>query len=124
MMIIPDDEKGALIDRWYYGKHDIEVGGPPWAHTFRPNGEELAKTVVENLGEWFERLWNMERKEERKEDGEYEEVRPPSEPPNVSVMSVRRNGRRMSEFKDGLWEIQEAMGDMRVWKTWTPPERS
>jgi hypothetical protein len=47
-----------------------------------------------------------------------------SNPPKVSVMSLKRNGRRMREYTDGLSEIQKSMGDMRIWKTWTPTASS
>jgi hypothetical protein len=89
------------------------------------------------LGEWFGRLWGAEKKveegEEENGDGDEdanddesvtvsgEEVEG-REVPTVCVKSIRRNGRIMANFRDGLWGIQEAMGDMRYWKTWNPPK--
>jgi len=65
---------------------------------------EYAKTVVENLGEWFDRLW----------------IDSGREPPKVLVRSVRREGKRMGDFREGAWEVQKMLGDMRVWKNWVP----
>lgn len=144
VMIVPDDERGSLVDRWYYGKHDIVLEDAEWRYKFRPDNGDVAKDFVENLEEWFGRLWrdpepsrrhnqipaDEQQKEQEGEDSDAASVGTLTgdevpergiEPPVVSVKSVRRNGRRMAEFKDGLWQIQEAIGDMRVWKTWTPP---
>lgn len=138
---MPDDDRGALIDRWYYGKHTITLMDPEWTYKFRPNNGELARNFTDNLEEWFARLWKRtERASSYTEcsttsDGQDDEVsvgtlanedeedvvEKDRIPPEVSVKSIRRNGRRMAGFVDGLWEIQEAIGDMRVWKTWTPP---
>lgn len=144
VMIVPDDDRGALIDRWYYGKHAITLAEPEWTYKFRPNNGNVAKNFVDNLKEWFARLWrdpkpasstpspsttysptSTEERDDVDDDAsvgtlskEVDEVN--IAPPEVSVKSIRRNGCRMAEFKDGLWEIQEAIGDMRVWKTWVP----
>ena len=139
VIIVPDDETGALEDRWYYRRHEIKLLEPEFNYHFRPSGGEKARTVVENLGEWFQRLWNdsgekvqegEEEEEEEEENGDEaksvtvsgdgDEER--NEAPTVCVKSIRRNGRTMGSFRDGLWGIQEAMGDMRYWKTWNPPE--
>jgi len=148
LMVVPDDERNALVDRWYYGKHEIQLKEPEWRYAFRPDGGEVARDFVENLEEWFERLWNppvvppsvssSSASSQHTTDDQIEgdddnasvgtlmadetTVVVGRRPPEVTVKSVRRNGRRMAEFKDGIWEIQEAIGDMRVWKTWTPPE--
>jgi hypothetical protein len=131
VIVVPDDDRGPLIDRWYYGKHDIELLDPEWAYSFRPSGQEMdGKTVVENLGEWFERLWKLETDRDSArpvlgvhQSGVGGDQVFPRIPPSVTAKSIRRNGRRMAPLKDGLWDIQKAMGDMRVWKSWTPPER-
>lgn len=136
--LVPDDTRGPLIDRWYYGKHDIELVGPEWEYTFRSSGSTCdAKTVVEGLGEWFERLWRpgglgnerglIRRGGHGGVDGDEPQVSNKMGDggqvlvPKVVVRSVRRSGKRMSAFKDGVWDIQREMGDMRVWKTWLPP---
>lgn len=132
VIIVPDDVVGALEDRWYYRRHEIRLLEPECGYHFRVSGGEEARTVVENLGEWFGRLWGGKKKmddvEEENGDGDddrsvtvsgEEEER---EVLTVCVKSIRRNGRTMANFRDGLWSIQEAMGDMRYWKTWTPPE--
>jgi hypothetical protein len=131
VIIVPDDVVGALEDRWYYRRHEIRLTEPECGYHFRPSGGEKAATVVENLGEWCQRLWSGEKKveegeEEEAEDddesvtvsGEVEE----KEVPAVCVKSIRRNGRVMANFRNGMWGIQEAMGDMRYWKTWNPPQ--
>jgi hypothetical protein len=127
-VIIVPDEVHALEDRWFYRRHEIKLLEPEFKYHFRPNGGEKARTVVENLQEWFERLWNPSRKEE--EEGEDEEPGDDGESvtvsgddganevPRVCVKSVRRNGRTMANFRDSMWDIQEEMGDMRYWKTW------
>lgn len=140
VIIVPDDERGALVDRWYYGKHDITLSDAEWRYKFRPDNGEIARNFVENLEEWFVRLWkdsptppaleiHPNHDEEDATDDETasvgtlmgdELVERGILPPEVSIKSVRRNGVRMADFKDGLWKIQEAIGDMRVWKTWTP----
>lgn len=143
VIIVPDDERGALIDRWYYGKHNITMVEPEWTYKFRPNNGDIAKNFVHNLEEWFARLWkdaksptssscniyplNSSQSQEIEDDAasvgtltdEVFEVG--TQPPDVSIKCIRRNGRRMADFKEGLWEIQEAIGDMRVWNTWLPP---
>jgi hypothetical protein len=141
VMIVPDDERGGLVDRWYYGKHDIGLEDAEWRYKFRPDNGDVARDFVENLEEWFVRLWKDPEPPRQihvnEEEGENEEENSDAasvgtltgdevpergiQPPVVSVKSVRRNERRMAEFKDGLWQIQEAIGDMRVWKTWSPP---
>jgi hypothetical protein len=106
--IIPDDEHNRLEDRYYYKPHEIEFQEPVWRYSFAPAGQiEEAKTVVENLGEWFQRLWLDLGRE--------------VEVPRVKVMSVRRSGRKMGDFRTGIWEVQVRLGDMRFWKTWVPP---
>ena len=133
VIIVPDDTTSALEDRWYYRRHEIRLRNPECGYHFRPAGGEKARTVVENLGEWFERLWGKQRKEdggdgEEKEDGDGESVTvcgeevEEREVPTVCVKSIRRNGREMANFRNGMWGIQEAMGDMRYWKTWNPPQ--
>jgi hypothetical protein len=44
------------------------------------------------------------------------------EVPKVRVKSVRREGRRMRDFREGAWEVQKMLGDMRVWKNWVPAQ--
>ena len=132
VIIVPDDVVGALEDRWYYRRHEIRLLEPECGYHFRVSDGEKARTVVENLGEWFGRLWGGEKKmddvEEENGDGDNDESVTISgeeeerEVPTVCVKSIRRNGRIMANFRDGLWGIQEAMGDMRYWKTWNPPE--
>jgi hypothetical protein len=106
--IIPDDEHYCLEDRYYYKEHKVEFHEPMWTYSFWPAGQtEYAKTALENLGEWFQRWW-LELEEE-------------VEVPRVKAMSVRRSGRRMGDFRNGIWEVQMRLGDMRFWKTWVPP---
>lgn len=114
VLIVPDDERNALEDKYYFGKHEIQLRWPGLGYEFVPEGQNVkAKTVIENLGEWFERLWREGDEAPREGD---EEVNVP----RVGVVSIRRNGRVMTDFKDGIWEVQKALGDMRVWKTWVP----
>ena len=136
VIIVPDDQIGALKDRWYYRRHEIKLLEPEYTYHFRPNGGEKARTIVENLQEWFGRLWNkkVDKDDEvEKADDESVTVSGEEEPeqqqaaaleqvPLVLVKSIQRNGRVMEHFQDGLWGIQKAMGDMRYWKTWNPPE--
>jgi hypothetical protein len=105
LYIVPDDEVNCLSDKLYYKPHTISLLEPPITYKFCTEGQtEYAKTVVENLGEWFDRLW----------------VDIGREPPKVLVRSVRREGRRMGDFREGAWEVQKMLGDMRVWKNWVP----
>ena len=113
---MPDDERNALEDRWYFGKHEVAFKEPGLGYEFVPEGQSgRARTVVQNLGEWFERLW-------RPGDGDGESVHDEDgvKAPRVGVVSVRRSGKVMGDFKDGIWEVQKALGNMRVWKTWVP----
>ncbi|PSS12570.1 hypothetical protein M430DRAFT_36661 [Amorphotheca resinae ATCC 22711] len=133
VIVVPDDEERCLADRWYYGKHEITMEEPePEGHDGPLGGQKLA-TFVDTLDEWFERLWkgeiSGEEDQEEEVDGKGDErdkemgtERPRR--PKVRVMSVRRNGQKMREYTDGISDIQKAMGDMRLWKTWTPPVRS
>lgn len=134
--IIPDDDRGALEDRWYYGKHSLVFREPLVEYEFIPAGQtEPAKGVVENLNEWFGRLWadlpgrqaesaegrdagNVES--ESGSGGEGGNVR--RVVPKVGIKSVRRGGRQMSDYKDGVWDVQKNLGDMRRWKGWVPGE--
>ncbi|KAF8859745.1 hypothetical protein BDZ45DRAFT_350209 [Acephala macrosclerotiorum] len=118
--IVPDDLKEALPDKFYYREHEITLHDAPYVYEFDLSEkdiftlpeEEKEKTVVQNLEEWFERLWNGgERK------GGQEVI-----PPKVEIKNLRRDGRCLSSFKDGIWEVQKVMGGMESWKTWTPPE--
>lgn len=107
LYIIPDDEVNSLNDKFYYKPHSISFLEPAITYKFRPEGQaEFAKTVMENLGEWFERLW----------------VDSGRELPKVRVKSVRREGRRMGDFREGAWVVQKMLGDMRVWKNWVPAQ--
>lgn len=108
LYIVPDDELRYLNDKFYYKPHIISLLEPAIIYKFRPEGQtEFAKTVVENLGEWFERLWEDSGREV----------------PEVMVKSVRREGRRMNgDFREGTWEVQRILGDMRVWKNWVPAQ--
>jgi hypothetical protein len=104
--IVPDDEKHCLEDKYYYRKHRIGLTDPLLEYTFKPFEQtEPAKTCVENLGEWFGRFWK-------------EGV------PRVRWKSVRREGRKMGEWKEGAWEVQRMLGDMRIWKTWMPDDNA
>jgi hypothetical protein len=136
VMIVPDDETRALEERWYSRRHEIKLLEPEFTYHLRPSGGEKAATVLENLQEWFRRLWddNQKQVDEGKEQDEADdesvtvtgdeelEKDGTENMPTVCVKSIRRNGRIMSDFRDGLWGIQKAMGDMRYWKTWNPPE--
>ena len=132
VIIVPDDEDGALEDRWYYKRHEIKFLMPAYTYHFRPSGGERAKTVVENLQEWFGRLWSNDCKKVDEQDGsdiesvtvsgEEETEKEIEHVPTVCIKSIKRNGRTLADFRDGLWGIQEAVGDMRYWKTWNPAE--
>jgi len=109
LYIIPDDELNCLDDRYYYRPHTISLLEPAIKYKFRPAGQtKFAKTVVENLAEWCERLWK------ESECGRTA--------PEVAVRSVRREGRRMADPGKGIWEVQKMLGDMRVWRTWVPAQ--
>jgi hypothetical protein len=107
--IIPDDTRGSLDDRFYYCEHEIAFQQPLYRYTFRlPHSDVQEKAIVDNLREWFEKCW--------KEGGKGI--------PSVEIKSVRRNGRCLASFKDGVWEVQKVLGDMEYWKNWslyTPP---
>ncbi|KAG0650149.1 hypothetical protein D0Z07_3460 [Hyphodiscus hymeniophilus] len=139
VIIVPDDAVGALEDRWYYRRHEIKLLDPEYIYHFKPGGGEEAKTVVENLQEWFGRLWADNQTQLNGEHGAkiddnegvnvtidegVEVVRTviAEYVPRVCVKSIRRNGQAMANFRNGLWGIQEAVGDMRYWKTWTQTE--
>lgn len=105
LYIVPDDERNALEDRYYYRKHRISLQQPDVEYMFWTNGrEEPAKTVTELLEAWFSRLWKPSGREV----------------PMVGWKSVRRDGRTMEDFRDGAWEVQKRMGDMTLWETWMP----
>ncbi|CAG8974790.1 hypothetical protein HYALB_00000402 [Hymenoscyphus albidus] len=131
--IVPDDDRGALEDRWYYGKHALVFREPLVSYEFIPAGHtEPAKGVTDNLNEWFSRLWvGLSREggmgeqfgENEGAGGEVNEGESWNMRklvPKVEIKSVRRGGRQMSDYKDGLWEVQRNLGDMRKWKTWIP----
>ncbi|KAG4441002.1 hypothetical protein IFR05_003509 [Cadophora sp. M221] len=117
--IVVDDERNALADKYYYREHEVRLLEPEWRYEFRLEGEtETSMTLVANLEAWFERLWGM--------DGGVEEGRVVGrkrDVPRVGMMSVRRDGERMGDFREGAWETQKMVGDMRVWKTWVPEMR-
>jgi hypothetical protein len=164
VIVVPDDEERALIDKWYRGKHEISLHEPEWTYTFQPLGREQAPIFLECLEEWFDRLWKWDpnakevkpntRNDSDGEDDPHNEDRDEEsngaeentaiwidkgkekeigdkeagpEPPTIKIMSVRRNGGAMrgpdpfQGYKDGVWDIQKALGDMRIWKSWTPP---
>ena len=139
IIVIPDDEKRCLTDKWYYGKHEIAMRQPVlgiirsapeewmWANSFRVT-----------LEEWFGRLWKDHNFGERKskyqkwndksgrnvDDEQLVKEMELPKPPTVRVMSVTRNGQKMRDYTDGVSDIKKAMGDMQFWKTWTPSGRS
>lgn len=134
IIVVPDDEERCLADRWYYGKHEITLRRPEMRDD-HPISKTWVQSFVRELDEWFERQWQGGKSYENKEtirtgssesDGENEMVMQTKvpKPPKVSIMSVTRNDQKMREYADGLSDIQKAMGDMRVWKTWTPPASS
>jgi hypothetical protein len=103
LYIVPDDEPNHLADQYYYRQHEITLETPPYEYRFRPEGQtEHAKKVVENLEEWTKRLWVGR------------------EAPKVRIRSLRRQGKRMTCYKGGIWEVQRLLGDMGAWKTWVP----
>ncbi|KAH7382005.1 hypothetical protein BKA64DRAFT_684732 [Cadophora sp. MPI-SDFR-AT-0126] len=115
--IVPDDEKNSLLDRYFYQEHEIELLEPEWTYEFKPEGQtERSKTVVVNLEEWFERLWTYRSRDvgDGRDTGSKRSV------PRVCLRSVRRAGKRMGDFREGAWEVQKTMGDMRIWQTWVP----
>ena len=115
LAIVPDDERNNLADIYHYRKHEVELLDPEWTYEFKPAGEtERSKTVVVNLNEWFERLLGNV-------PGNVGESRGTSKgrsPPKVCMKSVRRDGNKMEDFREGAWAVQKMVGDMRVWKTW------
>ena len=138
IIVIPDDEKRCLADRWYYGKHEITLRQPELGDIrSAPEQWVWVHSLAGNLEEWFGRLWkdhNIDETKSKYQNGNDETGRSvddklvtevePLKSPRVSVMSVKRNGQKMREYTDGVSDIQKAMGDMRIWRTWTPPKRS
>lgn len=115
--IVPDDERNNLVDSYYYQEHEVELLDSEWTYEFKPAGEtERSKTVVVNLEEWFERLWGSETGNVGDDRG----TRNERGPPKVCMRSVRRDGNKMEDFREGAWAVQKMVGDMRVWKTWVP----
>lgn len=147
-MIVPDDERNALADRWYYGKHEIKLLQPEGKFQSRPDNGDVSRDFVKNLQEWFVRLWKdlplaselapsilsteiHPHDEIDQHDGDNSSVgtlvdeaedRMGRRPPIITVKSIRRDGCEMSGFNDGLWRIQDSIGDMWAWKTWTPQD--
>lgn len=114
---MPDDERNNLVDSYYYQEHEVELLDSEWTYEFKPAGEtERSKTVVVNLEEWFERLWGSETGNVGDDRG----TRNERGPPKVCMRSVRRDGNKMEDFREGAWAVQKMVGDMRVWKTWVP----
>ncbi|PVH71423.1 hypothetical protein DL98DRAFT_660660 [Cadophora sp. DSE1049] len=117
LAIVPDDERNSLVDRYYYREHEVELLEPEWAYEFKPEGQtERSKTVVVNLEEWFERLWGNENEDV----GDGRDTRRKRSMPRVCMRSIRREGKRMGDFREGAWEVQKMMGDMRIWRSWVP----
>ncbi|KAH7333130.1 hypothetical protein BKA65DRAFT_40337 [Rhexocercosporidium sp. MPI-PUGE-AT-0058] len=115
--IVVDDERNALADKYYYREHEVKLLEPEWRYEFRLEGEtERSMTLVENLEAWFEKLWECAERvdEEGRNVGRRRDV------PKVGMRSVRRDGERLGDFREGAWETQKMVGDMRVWKTWAP----
>jgi hypothetical protein len=109
--IVTDDLKEALPDKFYYREHEITLHDAPYEYEFDLSDKgEKEKTIVQNLEGWFERLWKDKDTEK--------------EAPKVEVKSVRRDGRSLSSFKDGIWEVQKVMGGMESWKSWTPADEA
>jgi hypothetical protein len=132
IIMVPDDEERCLADRWYYGKHEITMQQPEVRGVWSVP-EQWRWTLAGNLDEWFGRMWRDQKSAKTKVGNHHEHDEAEnneggkvligtrvSNPPKVSVMSLKRNGRRMREYTDGLSEIQKSMGDMRIWKTWSP----
>ena len=136
IIVVPDDEERCLADRWYYGKHEITTWKPD-VNGIGTAPQEWVQIFVGNLEAWFGRMWKDQKagkgkvqNRQRNDEGEQDEEGKmamgtrASKPPKVSVMSLKRDGESMREFTDGLSDIQNAMGDMQIWKTWTPPASS
>lgn len=136
IIMVPDDQERCLADRWYYGKHEITMQQPEVRGVWSVP-EQWRWTLAGNLEEWFGRMWRDQKSAKTKVGNHHEHDEAEnneggkvligtgvSNPPKVSVMSLKRNGRRMREYTDGLSEIQKSMGDMRIWKTWTPTASS
>jgi hypothetical protein len=132
VIAVPDDEERCLVDKWYLGKHDITLGEPELRAS-----EEWVQTFVESLEAWFGRLWKGERcngendeNDDENDENEKDEnkgmgmERGQPNPPKVNVMSLMRNQQKMREYADGISDIQKAMEDMSIWKTWTPSASS
>lgn len=132
VIAVPDDEERCLIDRWYLGKHDITLRQPDLG-----TSEEWEQAFVGSLESWFGKVWkgeigngdNTENDDENDEDETNEDKKMAMErgqpkPPKVRVMSLMRNGQKMREYADGISDIQKAMEDMLIWKTWSPPVSS
>jgi hypothetical protein len=136
IIVIPDDEVRCLEDRWYYGKHDITMFQPDMRGVSAPL-QVRVQTFVDNLETWFEGVWNDQKsshgqtqnylgnnaRENNKRDRITTETAMPK-PPKVSIMSIKRNGTIMREHTVGLSDIQNSLGDMGIWKTWSPPANS
>lgn len=122
--IVPDDERKKLEDKWYYGKHDLVLKEPMWNYKFRGQVAE-GKTVLDNLVDWLERVWD-----DGEVAGKGKGIQGVSDgsgrmsrrvPPKVSIKSVRRAGKSISDYKEGMCDIQQELGDMAAWKMWVPP---
>lgn len=136
VIVVPDDEEGCLVDRWYYGKHDISLCRLEM-HDIPFRVLDWEHTLVANLQEWFKRMWKHQKMQ--KDDAQTDAVEDEScntkrdvsasqasggNPPWVSVMSLKRNGNVMRDYAAGLFDIKNSMEDMRSWKIWTPPVSS
>jgi len=103
VILVPDDERRCLEDKWYYGKHEIKFEKPRWRYTLKPGGGEREKGVVRKLEEWMEKHW-------KKDEGLVG--------PAVTVQSISRKGESLSDFKEGMWEVQKGVGSEREWEVW------
>jgi hypothetical protein len=119
--IIPDDCRSPLEDRWYYGKHDLTFKEPAFCYRNTRAGE---LGPIEKLQAWLDRVWRAKSLSKSRVVGCDANTARCADVsvPKVSFKSVRRAGLSMSDYKEGVLEVQRSLGDMSRWLMWRPTD--